>query len=89
MRRYYFTWVTSAHHVVHSSHAKLRDDRQAEDFARDILSAADPSIFCDPGLGDFPACVPRSAGNRNEAERVEGSLAHSNLRSQRELDHAA
>ena len=45
MRRYYFTWVTSAHHVVHSSHAKLRDDRQAEDFARDILSAADPSIL--------------------------------------------
>jgi len=44
VRRYYFTWVTSAHHVVHSSHAKLRNDRQAEDFARDILGAADPSI---------------------------------------------
>jgi hypothetical protein len=44
MRRYYFTWVTFARHVVHASHAKFDTDRQAEDFARNTLAAAELSI---------------------------------------------
>ena len=44
MRRYYFTWVTSARRVVHSSHATFDNDTQAEDFARNTLVTADPSI---------------------------------------------
>ena len=44
MRRYYFTWVTFARRVVHSSHAKLDNDGQAEDFARNTLATAELSI---------------------------------------------